>query len=538
MGEQPWVETEFRTAGGTVRGRRSPDGVAAVLGIPYAAAPFGAHRFRAPQPAAGWSAPRDCTVFGPVAPQSAELPGSPVWRPGDEEVLTVNVWVRAPSDAGPLPVLFWIHGGAYTFGSSAQPDFDGTALARAGVVVVSCNYRVGFEGFGHVPGFPDNRGLLDQVAALRWVRENIAAFGGDPGNVTVAGHSAGAGSAACLMVMEQAHGLFRRAVAHSVPHAFFGVEVAAAITSRIAAAAGVAATGPGLLSASPQALVAAADKVAGACETDPVTAVQAFDPVVFQPVLDGEVLPMDPLAALASGIAREVDLLVCHTLEEYWFLHEVGAVREVASEPELADFAEALSLPARLVAGYRALMPDAPVLDRYLAIFGDAVFGEYSSRLAEHHARAGGRAYLSRFARRRPRPGGGTRPWHTADIPFAFGNLDAVGADFLIGGAPDAQDRALSRRMLRAWVDFAACGDPGWPAVTADGTTVQVWAVPDDHLSDDGASAVRALWRGVPLEAELSLAPELAPGPGPGLEPALTTTSSPSDTLPARRTSK
>ncbi|MFG3034540.1 carboxylesterase/lipase family protein [Streptomyces sp. NPDC048253] len=532
MGEQPWVETEFRTAGGLVRGRRAPDGVTAVLGIPYAEPPFGAHRFRAPRPAAGWGASRDCTAFGPVAPQSAELPGSPVWRPGDEDVLTVNVWARPAADAGPLPVLFWIHGGAYTFGSSAQPDFDGTALARAEVVVVSCNYRVGFEGFGHVPGFPDNRGLLDQVAALRWVRDNIAAFGGDPGNVTVAGHSAGAGSAACLMAMEQARGLFRRAVAHSVPHGFFGVEVAAAITSRIAAEAGVAATGPGLLSASPQALVTAADKVAARCGDDPVTAVQAFDPVVFQPVLDGEVLPMDPLAALASGSAREVDLLVCHTLEEYWFLHEVGAVREVASEPELADFAEALSLPDRLVAGYRALMPDAPVQDRYLAIFGDAVFGEYSSRLAEQHARAGGRAYLARFARRRPRPGGGARPWHTADIPFAFGNLDAAGADFLIGGAPDAQDRALSRRMLRAWADFAACGDPGWPAVTADVTTVRVWAVPDDHLSDDGTSAVRALWRDVPLEAT----PELVPAPG--LAPALTTTSSPSDTFPARRTSK
>ncbi len=169
-GDRARAGAEFRTVGGPVRGRRSADGVTAVLGVPYAAPPFGANRFRAPRPAPGWSAPRDGTAFGPVAPQSAELPGAPVWRPGDEDVLTVNVWAPPSPDGGPLPVLFWIHGGAYTFGSSAQPDFDGTALARAGVVVVSCNYRVGFEGFGHVPGFPDNRGLLDQVAALRWVR--------------------------------------------------------------------------------------------------------------------------------------------------------------------------------------------------------------------------------------------------------------------------------------------------------------------------------------------------------------------------------
>lgn len=499
MGDQSLAGTEFRTTSGLVRGSRSTDGVISVLGIPYAAAPFGTHRFRAPQPVSGWSAARDCTVFGPIAPQSADLPGSPVWRPGDEDVLTVNVWVRPRSDGGSLPVFFWIHGGAYTFGSSAQPDFDGTALARAGVVVVSCNYRVGFEGFGHVPDFPENRGLLDQVAALRWVRENIAAFGGDPGNVTVAGHSAGAGSAACLMVMEQARGLFRRVVAHSVPSAFFTVEVAAAITSRIAAEAGVAATGDGLLAASPQELVAASDHVAAQCEDDPVTAIQAFDPVVFQPVLDGDVLPVDPLSALASGISRDVDLLVCHTLEEYWFLHEIGGVREVTSEAELADFTRALRLPGSLAAGYRALMPDAPILDRYLAIFSDATFGEYSSRLAEHHARAGGRAHLSRFARRRASASGEVRPWHTADIPFAFGNLDAEGADFLIGGTPDEQDRALSRRMLSAWTDFAACGDPGWPAVTDAATKVKVWAVPDDHLSDDGTSAVRALWREVPF---------------------------------------
>lgn len=497
MGESSGAELEFCTASGLVRGRWQADDVVAVLGVPYAAAPFGHHRFRGPRPVRSWNAPRDCTAFGPIAPQSAELPGAPVWRPGDEDVLNLNVWVPR-RDGGPLPVLFWIHGGAYTFGSSAEPCFDGTALARAGTVVVSCNYRVGFEGFGHVPGFPANRGLLDQTAALRWVRENIAAFGGDPGNVTVAGHSSGAGSVACLMAMGQARGLFRRAIAHSVPQAFFSVEVAAAITRRIAAEAGVAPTANGLLSASPQDLVAASDKVAGQCAAAPVTALQAYDPVVFQPVVDGDVLPVEPLSALAAGTSRDVDLLVCHTLEEYWFLHELKAVREVASERELEEFAQALRVPARLLDGYRALMPGAPVLDRYLALFGDAWFGEYSCRLAEHHARAGGRAYLSRFGRRRVAPDGRARPWHTADIPFAFGNLDADGAGFLIGGVPDEQDRALSRRMLGAWTGFAAHGDPGWAPVTADATPVRVWAVPDDHMTDDATSGTRALWRDVP----------------------------------------
>ncbi|AVV47014.1 carboxylesterase [Streptomyces sp. P3] len=487
----------FRTTSGVVRGSLSRDGVRAVLGIPYAVAPFGANRFRAPKPLLDPGASRDCRGFGPIAPQSARLPGSPAWRAGDEDVLSVNVWAPTPSEAGPLPVLFWIHGGAYTFGSSAQPDFDGGALARAGAVVVTCNYRVGFEGFGHVPGFPDNRGLLDQTAALCWVRDNIAAFGGDPARVTVAGHSAGAGSIACLMAREETRGLFRRAIVHSAPNAFFSPATAAAVARRIAAEAGVAPTGEGLLSASPYRLVAASDRVAGRLRDDPVAALQAYDPVVFQPVVDGDVLPAHPLCALDTGVARDVDLLVCHTVEECWFLHAVGGVREISSETGLADFVRALGLPARLLDGYRVLMPDAPLLDRYLALFGDAVFGEYGRRLAERHARAGGRVHASRFARRRRTPGGQARPWHTADIPFAFGNLDAPGAAFLIGGAPDEPDRALSRRIMRAWTGFAADGDPGWPALTAGAAPVKVWAVPQDHLSDDAGSPARALWRDV-----------------------------------------
>lgn len=141
----------FQTTRGAVRGFRASADVVAVLGIPYAAPPFGALRFREPAPAADWAGVRDCTAHGPIAPQSAELPGSPTWSPGDEDILTVNLWTPAPDGGGSLPVLVWLHGGAYTFGSSAQPDFDGVALARAGLVVVTLNYRLGFEGFGHVP---------------------------------------------------------------------------------------------------------------------------------------------------------------------------------------------------------------------------------------------------------------------------------------------------------------------------------------------------------------------------------------------------
>ncbi|WP_228973114.1 carboxylesterase/lipase family protein [Streptomyces sp. DH12] len=494
----------FETAGGPVRGLRPATDVVAVLGIPYAAPPFGADRFRAPRPPRGWTGVRDCTAFGPPAPQSARLPGAPVWEPGDEDVLTVNVWTPAHS-GGCLPVLVWIHGGAYTFGSSAQPDFDGTALARAGLVVVTLNYRVGFEGFGHVPvdgpaparaDLPDNRGLLDQVAALRWVRENIAAFGGDPGNVTVAGQSAGATSVVCLMVMDRARGLFHRAIAHSPASPYATPDMAAATTREVAAAAGCAATARSLTATSPQALVDASDRVVDDYRRDPASGSRHYDPVLYAPVLDGDVLPADPLGRLAAGAAREVDLLVCHTTEEYWLFDAVGGSARVTSDEGLARFAEDFGLPDGLVAGYRAAMPHAPVLDLYLAIFGDLLFGAFTERLAELHAEGGGRAYLSRFDRRRAAPDRTVRAWHCADVPFAFGNLGDPHLEFLVGGPPTDADRDLAGRMVRAWADFAATGDPGWAPVDGSPARARVWTT-DDTPADEGPVTLRDLWAGV-----------------------------------------
>ncbi|WP_377268788.1 carboxylesterase/lipase family protein [Peterkaempfera sp. SMS 1(5)a] len=479
------------TAGGRVRGLRAAEGVRAYLGIPFAAPPFGAGRFEEPRPAAGWSGVRECTEFGPVAPQSAELPGMRPWAPGDEDVLTLNVW--APEGGGPRPVLMWIHGGAYAFGSSSQPDYDGTVLARAGLVVVGCNYRLGFEGFGRVPGRPDNRGLLDQVAALQWIRENIAAFGGDPGNVTVAGQSAGAGSAVCLTAVDRARGLFRRVIAHSVPDDYSPVASAAAITARVAAAAGVAPTAEGLGSAPPEALLRASDTVARDWGADPASGALRHNTALYGPVVDGAVLPAAPLSRPADP---GIDLLVCHTTEEWWLMRETGQALPVHTVAELDRAAQELGLPAGLAAGYRRLMPDADPAEVYTALMGDAVFSEHSRRVAEHHAGGGGRTYLACFDRRRSTPGGGrTRAWHCADVPFALGTLDRPETAFLLGGLPDDADRALSRRMVRAWAGFAATGDPGWPRL-APGVAepVRTWAVPEDGAAP-ADTPLRALWR-------------------------------------------
>ncbi|MET9553522.1 carboxylesterase family protein [Streptomyces sp. NPDC006645] len=507
----------FLTVNGQVRGRRTAPGVVAVRGIPYAAPPFGPDRFRAPRPAPAWRGVRDCAAFGPVSPQSAELPGAPSWSPGDEDVLSLNVWTGTGRDTGAgrdtgegagevtgaRPVLVWIHGGSYTFGSSAQPDFDGTALVRAGLVVVTLNYRLGFEGFGHVPGdgFPANRGLLDQIAALEWVRDNIAAFGGDPGNVTLAGQSAGATSVACLTVMERARGLFHRAVAHSLVGPVYSPQLAADTARLVAEAAGVPATAEGLTAASPYDLVSASDQVVVRLRDDPSAGARHYDPVLYGPVADGDVLPADPLDADPADRA-DVELLVCHTTEEYWLLDAVGSSKKISTDGELDAFARDFGLPGDLVPAYRALRPDAPVLDLYLAIFGDMSFAEYSSRFADRHARAGRTTHLSRFARKRVSEGGVVRPWHCADVPFVFGVLDVPELAFLIGGPPTAEDHELSRRMVRAWADFAATGEPGW------GTdTVRIWRADGEGETGDGGGQAdggvgaydgfRAAWRTV-----------------------------------------
>ncbi|MCX5202359.1 carboxylesterase family protein [Streptomyces sp. NBC_00237] len=471
---------------GLVRGAHAAPGIVSHLGIPYAAPPFGPNRFRAPQSPASWGGVRDCISYGPVAPQSAELPGAPSWKPGDEDVLTLNLW--APEGSSALPVLVWLHGGAYSFGSSAQPDHDGTVLARAGLVVVTLNYRLGFEGFGHLPGgdeagYPENRGLLDQVAALRWVHANIAAFGGDPDRVTVAGQSSGATAAVSLLLGEETRGLVRRVIAHSAVGPCFSRELAEDITRAVAAEAGVPATVQGLLGASPQELTAASDRVAGVWRRDAGVGRRYYDPVLYGPVADGPVpgdglLPADPLAVHAGAPLAGVDLLVCHTTEEYWLLDAVGSSAKVTTEAELAVFCADFKLPQSLVAAYRDRMPGAPVLDVYLALLGDRMFAEYSHRVADAHVRAGGRTFLSRFARRRTDADGTprVRAWHCADVPFAFGSHHDPALEFLIGGPPDEADDALSRQLVRAWAEFATTGDPGWePYDGSDAGAVRIW---------------------------------------------------------------
>ncbi|GAA1455305.1 carboxylesterase/lipase family protein [Nocardiopsis tropica] len=495
------AEHTVRTRAGRVRGtvsqRSENGGVTVHRGIPYAAAPFGDLRFSAPAPAPAWDGVRDCTAFGPPPPQGAQLLGAAPWNARmSPDCLSLTVW-SAAREGDRAPVLVWIHGGAYIVGASSEAAYDGTGLAESGLVVVGVNYRVGFEGFGHVPGRPDNRGLLDQAAALRWVRDNVAAFGGDPDNVTVAGESAGAGSVVCLMASPVADGLFRRAIAHSVPGDMITPDTARSVSARVAGAAGVPLDADALAALAPEAVLEAVDAVLSA-PSGSSGGVRAKAFTCFAPVVGGPELPLPPLEAVAGGAAAGVDLLTGHNAHEYRLFTELGQSVEIDDESALELTAARLGLGEGAVAAYRAADPGASPRLLYAAIQGDAVFGEYTVRLAEAHASGGGRAHLFRLAFESPALGGRLGACHALDLPFAFGNLDTDLALFLLDGKPTEAHTALSGRMVAAWRDFAATGDPGWPAVTAGATAVKVWDV-EDSLGSADAEPLRALWSEVPL---------------------------------------
>jgi para-nitrobenzyl esterase len=256
-------------------------------------------------------------VPGPVGPIRHD--------PGDW--LTLNVWTPDPGAAG-LPVLVWIHGGAYRMGSSADPGYDGSVLARTGAVVVTANHRVGVEGYAHLDGAPANRGLLDVIAMLRWVREEIAAFGGDPSRVTVFGESAGAGAIAALMVMPAAAGLFDQAIAQSVPGTFFTPALARDVSAEIVAPLGLAPTAADLADVPPDRLIGALGELDRRMPTIDRWGLVAHTPTPFSPVVDGEVLPTSPWTGLAAGAARDVPLIVGHNRDEWrLFLVMGGASR-------------------------------------------------------------------------------------------------------------------------------------------------------------------------------------------------------------------
>ena len=468
---------EVRVSAGTLRGSWEA-GVAVFRGIPFAESPVGALRFAAPRPLRPWDGVREAMAYGPPPPQGGHF-GMDAQSQGssDDDWLTINVWSPEPGPAAGLPVMVWIYGGAYTIGMSSLPEYDGGRLARdGGVIVVTFNYRVGIEGFAQIEGAPANRGLLDQVAALEWVRDNIRGFGGDPDSVTVFGESAGGGSVAALLAMPRAAGLFGRAIAQSVQGTFFSPELAADIASTCAAELGLRPTAADLSTVAPARLSAAGDSIGARMAGWAHRWGQvAYRSILFSPVVEGDALPVTPWWALADGAGRDIELLIGHTRDEQRLFTALdgmlGQVTEEQAETALNLLAPGPGGARRYREGFAAAGPD----ELHELVNSDWGFRMPSVHLAEAQGAAGGRAYVYELTWSAPGMGGILGACHGLDVPLVFGNLHRGQPALLIGDSPNPEAETLSARMRAAWTAFAADGDPGWIAYDTEQRLVQLF---------------------------------------------------------------
>jgi para-nitrobenzyl esterase len=497
------------TTAGRVEGRVE-NGIHVFRGIPFAEPPVGSLRFKAPQPRQPWTGVLDATRFGPWAHQDLSAIARQWWpslpQPGmgqgldgeaSEDCLTLNVWTPA-LDGRKRPVMVWIHGGAFVAGASSRPTTEGAILARCGdVVVVTVNYRLGALGFleldeigGDDYALSGNAGLLDQILALEWVRDNAAAFGGDPGNVTLFGESAGAISVSVLLALPRARRLFHRVIAQSgaasIVRRLDRSRERARELMELAGARSVAdlerLPAPDLVRLQPKLLPRGAEQV-------------------FGPVMDDRVVPTSPMAAIAAGEGDDIPLLAGTNLDEYryWLMvdprlptlrpqHLYRRLREVTG-----------AAPEPIVEAYRRSRPQLDDNQIAITLLGDIAFRLPTLRMAEARAGRGAHNWMYLFTRPSPVQGGRLGAAHAMDIPFVFGTIDAPGVDQLIGAGPDRA--ALSRAMQDAWIAFAKTGDPShaevpvWPRWDAERQATMIFDSPC-RVERDPYREERMAWGG------------------------------------------
>lgn len=449
---------------GRVRGQWLGEGSSALalyLGLPFAAAPFGARRFLPPEPAPAWPGVRDATAFGPIAPQAPRLFEGNDELVGGPDCLTLNIWT--PLGLGDhLPVMVWIPGGGYMRGGSSDPLYDGANLARQGMVFVSINYRLGADGFMHFPDATDNRGLLDQVAALQWVQEHISAFGGDPARMTVAGVSAGAGAVACLLGSPRASELFSRAILQSPSVSCQTLDEADVAAGAIARLLDVAPTRAGIASVPLPALVRAIAQLAFDYALRSRYGMSARNFFPLRPVIDGTLLDAPPLQAMAARWKHvdPPDILVGANAQEMRFYLVPNGEIDRVDKTRLLAFVQAVGLAESAIQAYAAQMPDATAGELLCAMQSDYYYRVPAQRIAQLAKLTRGRAFLYEFGWKSPQHGGRLGAAHATELPFVFGNLDTPQGLQFTGPKPPLQ---LSQAMTQAWAAFVTEGRPGWP---------------------------------------------------------------------------
>ncbi len=498
-----------RTSAGLVQGGES-DGALFWKGLRYAEAPVGPLRWRAPVPVESWTGVVAATEYGPAAPQISN-PAIPLGPDvvKDEDCLSLNIW-RSAASTRPLPVMVWIHGGAYTFGSSRQPLFDGTAFVSTGeVVIVSVNYRIGALGFLDLSSvateeqpFDSNLALRDVLLALEWVQQNIAAFGGDPERVTVFGESAGGGLVTTLLTVPSAEGLFHQAIAESSPvSSVYDSVRSAKVAQRMLDQLGVAAGDLARLRDLPAVDIVAAGMAVYA-------AVPSEEPgtLAFAPVVDGELVPEHPIAVLSEGRGLPVPLVIGTNKDEaalFKFMKSpLMPIDEQSITEMLTEIAREnpeLEMPTRdeILSAYTGLRTHAIGL----GVARDVGFRMPTLWSAEGHARVAP-VWLYRFDQATPMLRlVGVGATHATELPYVWGNLDTDPKDitFKLGGRKTG--RAVSERLQARWRAFAttgspqgAAGDVEWETFQPAGARSTLVIDRHDSLVPDLDGELRAAW--------------------------------------------
>jgi para-nitrobenzyl esterase len=486
--------TTVSTRSGTLHGTETST-ARIFLDVPYAAPPVGALRFAPPEPHAPWTGDRDASRHGPNAPQPARdhlgsLALSPFfgdgWSKGDD-YLTLSIW--APKGIQePAPVVVFLHGGAFIAGSTHGPVYDGSAFARDGVIYVGVNYRLGVPGFLHVPDAPDNRGRLDVIAALKWLADNIAEFGGDPDNVTLMGQSAGAILVASIVSAADALGLFHRAIIQSGSGtAAFTPDQGDRVAEAIGRILDAVPTASSLAPFSDESLVRAVSQLPALnllteTDHDPLGGITPFAPVQ----------PEQPADEIVRGNGPQVDLLIGSNADESsLYVAPLGSLAGTTEAEVRSAAARFRGDPDRLVEAYRRSRPDATEPELLVAILSDGMFGTGTRRFADAHAELGsGGTWVYEFDWRSNALAGELGSAHLVELPFVFEQLDVqdlTGPNSLLG--TEQAPQTLAARMHQAWVQFAKNGDPGWTRYRPQQRVVQrigsTWRTAIDWRSDE-----------------------------------------------------
>lgn len=493
---------------GQVRGYR--DGpVFSWKGIPYAASTGGARRFRSCEPPTPWDGVLDCDRYGPIAPQSRQ---SPIRiEPGmtmGEDCLSLNIWAPEP-DGRARPVMVWIHGGAYVLGYSGQKIYDGRLLCETGdVVVVTLNYRLGPLGFLDLSSFSteettfeSNVGLRDQIAALEWVRDCIAGFGGNPDDVTLFGESSGGGSVTTLMTVPRAEGLFHKAIAQSPPAtSVYGRERAAMAAERFLEILELPRSRVGeLLTMPTDTLVEASEILVGEVPT------KVPGTLAMTPVVDRDLVPKYPVAAFQKGLSHRIPLIIGSNKDEPSIFRFMKSPLMPVNDTAIQAMFKALAddrpdLEPDRLADIIAAYPDLTKTSGALALSGDAGFRMPVVWVAEAHS-VHSPTWVYRFDHATPilraaRIGAG----HATELPYVFGNFGTLGRDptFWLGGRKAASE--VAERIRRRWLAFAHHGVPAaldgsahWPPYEPEHRLTLLLDAQDSVVADpDGA--LRQAW--------------------------------------------